>query len=41
MNEDLSKNTEQSINDFLSKINLIENKMNVNKNKSRKIQVLL
>lgn len=36
MNEDLSKNTEQSINDFLSKINLIENKMNVNKNKSRK-----
>ena len=36
MNEDLSKNTEQSINDFLSKINLIENKMNVNKSKSRK-----
>ena len=33
MNEDISKNTEQSINDFLSKINLIENKMNVNKSR--------
>jgi len=41
INEDLSKITEQSINDFLSKINLIENKMNVNQNKSLKDSSLI
>jgi len=41
MDENLSKNTEQSINDFLSKINLIENKMNVNKNKTLKDSSLI
>ena len=41
MEQDLSKNTEQSINDFLSKINLIENKMSVNKNKNQKDSSLI